>query len=434
MEKENRILLKNSIASIIIKGFDYLVVFLTTPLLLRCLGDYKYGVYATTLSIISWIYYFDFGVGNGLRNKITEAYAKNDLDSVKKNVSVAFVLVGFLSTIIIIMGLVFCFFTDLEQLLNASVENENLNQILFIAIVLAAVNFLLSLSGSILLAIKKTALNNAFAVVAKLLFLGFLVVLVLGKIELLGYVVIAEGIAQLLKNIIATVYVVRTDNNLVFSFSKVDFSYSKGILGFGVLIFIMQISALVLNSTDNLIIQKLFSAEEVTPYNLCFKYYSIINALFAATISPFWASYTSAYVEKNKIFIKKTLKKSWLMYVAVLLMLIVMTFIFEPFMRLYLGREVSFPLELKFLMALYFVILILSHTFSTFIHAISKVKLTTVACVISAVLNIPLSIYFATTAGMGINGVILGSIICIAITTVTYIYVTFIELKKLEMC
>ena len=79
-KEENRIIIRNSMWSIGFKGAEYLLTFLTTPLLLRCLGISKYGVYTSALSLVSWIYYFDFGIGSGLRNKITESIVKEDYD------------------------------------------------------------------------------------------------------------------------------------------------------------------------------------------------------------------------------------------------------------------------------------------------------------------------------------------------------------------
>ena len=107
-------------------------------------------------------------------------------------------------------------------------------------------------------------------------------------------------------------------------------------------------------------------------------------------------------------------------------------FIFIPFMRIYLGKELDYQPGLVLLVVIYYTIWIFSHNFSSFVHGISKVKLTTIACVISTIVNILCSIFFATTCGMKLNGVILGSIISILITTPCYVYTTLREIRKLE--
>ena len=55
-KKQNRIILQNSAFSVGFKALSYLLAFLTTPLLLKCLGETNYGIYTTTLSLVSWIY------------------------------------------------------------------------------------------------------------------------------------------------------------------------------------------------------------------------------------------------------------------------------------------------------------------------------------------------------------------------------------------
>ena len=48
------------------------------------LGDEKYGIWATILSFISWIYYCDLGIGNGLRNKLASTIVIGDKEASKK--------------------------------------------------------------------------------------------------------------------------------------------------------------------------------------------------------------------------------------------------------------------------------------------------------------------------------------------------------------
>ena len=59
-----------------------------TPLVLGYLGDIKYGIWAIILNIISWINYFDVGIGNGLRNKLSEKISLNDHEGANKYVHI----------------------------------------------------------------------------------------------------------------------------------------------------------------------------------------------------------------------------------------------------------------------------------------------------------------------------------------------------------
>ena len=70
--------------SLFYKVAGSLLGFISAPLALDCLGESKYGIYISVLSIISWIYYFDLGVGNGLRNRLAANLANDEYDKAKK--------------------------------------------------------------------------------------------------------------------------------------------------------------------------------------------------------------------------------------------------------------------------------------------------------------------------------------------------------------
>lgn len=433
-KKQDRIILKNSVFSVGFKGLSYLLSFITTPVLLNCLGDYKYGIYTTALSLISWIYYFDFGIGSGLRNKLTSAVVKKEFDKAQDYINVSYFIIGIISFVAFGVILLLSLFIDFDTILNANLKDENLNYIIVIAILIACINFVISLSKNILLSVQKTALVDGFGIASKIIMLLALVVYSKTGSSAMLVIVIIEGISELIKNIIASIYISKKYKYLTPSFSRrVKMGYSRDILSFGIQIFVMQIAALILNATDNVIIMKLFSAADVTPYNLGHKFFSIINAFFVAATGSLWTAYTTAYTVNDVKYIKKTLGKSLLFYACTLIAIICAFYIFKPFMRIYIGHELEYQEGLIVLIALYYAILIFSHNFSSFVHGISKVKITTIASIVSAGFNIPCSIFCATVLNMGINGVILGSIISLLITTPCYVFTTYAEIRKMSL-
>ena len=430
--KQNSIIIKNSVFSIGFKGLSYILSFLTTPLLLNCLGEVKYGIYTTALSLVSWIYYFDFGIGSGLRNKVTKALIDEDRETVQKSVNAAYFIISLISLLAFTLVLIASFFLDFDEILHAGLTDESLNVILLVAILFACINFVLSLSKNILWAIQLTAFVDGLSIVSKVFWLAALWIYSKTGSASMLIIVLLEGISELIRNMIASVYITRKSIGIRPTFGKIDMTYSKGILGFGLQIFVMQIAALVLNTTDNMIIMRLFTASDVTPYSLGHKYFSFINAFFIAATGSLWTTYTTAYTVKDAAYIKKTLRKALAFYCITLLGIVIAYIVYVPFMRIYLGVELEYQSGLIFLIALYYAILIFSHNFSAFVHGISKVKLTTIACVISAIVNVPCSIFLAATCAMGLNGVILGSIVSLLITTPCYLYTTVKEIKKME--
>lgn len=58
-----------------------------------------------------------------------------------------------------------------------------------------------------------------------------------------------------------------------------------------------------------------------------------------------------------------------------------------------------------------------NNIFAYFINGVGKIKLQLVTAVISSIINIPLSIFLGRNMGMGINGVIAATIICLLLGT-----------------
>ena len=87
-KKDDRstIALLNVIMSFIIKGISILVSLVLVPLTLHFLDTYEYGLWLTISSILLWIDYFDIGLGNGLRNKLSEALVAKDMELAKEYV------------------------------------------------------------------------------------------------------------------------------------------------------------------------------------------------------------------------------------------------------------------------------------------------------------------------------------------------------------
>ena len=83
---------KSSAISFVAKALTVLAGLVTMPIVYNSLDKYQFGVYATLTSIISWIDMFDFGITQGLRNRLTEARADGDIQRARKYISTSYLL------------------------------------------------------------------------------------------------------------------------------------------------------------------------------------------------------------------------------------------------------------------------------------------------------------------------------------------------------
>ena len=73
-DKDERNLLLHIALAFGVKGLALLVSFFSMPLYIKYFGnDEALGLWYTILSLLSWVQICDLGLGNGLRNRLTEA-------------------------------------------------------------------------------------------------------------------------------------------------------------------------------------------------------------------------------------------------------------------------------------------------------------------------------------------------------------------------
>ena len=133
---------KSMTLNILCKPISMILSILYTPLLLNYLGSEKYGVWATMLSIISWVNYFDIGIGQGLRNTLTEALAKNDPKGAQEASSTAYILLSLIATVVFVCLLILTFILNWNSIFNT---NEKVQAAVAISFLFICVNFILGL-------------------------------------------------------------------------------------------------------------------------------------------------------------------------------------------------------------------------------------------------------------------------------------------------
>lgn len=402
---------KNIIISFLLKGIMIIIGFIRVPLILNYLEPEKYGIWLTLGSVIAWFAFFDIGLGNGLRNKLAEALAKDDKDLARTYVSTTYAI---LFIIIGVFYLVFLFINpslDWTKILNTSdVLANKLTILAFIVVTFFSLRFVLNLVGIVLISDQKPAVQSFLSASGSLIYLIILYLLTKTTSGSLLYIGIASGISPTIVLILASLFFYkRKYEYLRPSIKYVDFKYFKDLGTLGIQFFILQISALIIFSTDNMIITQVLGPENVVPYNIAHRYIGVISMGFGIIMWPFWSAYTEAYVKDDIKWIKNTTRKLikiWgLAFVGVVFLIIISS----PVYHFWVGDKVEVPLLLSIGMGLFVLISQWNNIFVFFINGVGKIRLQLLGGIFIALINIPVSIYFAKNLGMGAAGVIFGT-------------------------
>ena len=393
-------------------GISYLLV----PLTINYLNIEQYGIWMTLLSIMSWVVFFDIGLGSGMRNKLAEALATNDIKLAKTYVSTAYIAISIIALIFFILLISILPFAPWNKVFNTTtVSNYELLKVVFIIGFFFLFNFVLSLYKQISYAYQQASLAtlgqlllNLFAIITIYLLIHY----TSGRLLYLG---IGYGLSMILSSLLLTYYFYKKHEEVIPSPRCVDLSKIRDIASLGVKFFIIQMAVLVIFATDNMIITQVLGPEYVTPYNVVWKLFSIVIMGHTILVTPLWSAYTEAYAKGDIKWIRNTLKKLNILMIPIIISVLVLIIFARDIINVWVGPNIRFSYYLVIFMGIYTVIATWNNIYAYFVNGIGRIKLQMYSAIIGGLINIPLSIYFASYLDMGISGVILGTIVSLSL-------------------
>ncbi|WP_231495054.1 lipopolysaccharide biosynthesis protein [Prevotella sp. P6B1] len=180
------------------------------------------------------------------------------------------------------------------------------------------------------------------------------------------------------------------------SLKFVDLTEARTIIKTGLHFFIIQISGIILFASSNLLISKLFSPDMVTPYQITYRYFSIMLVVFTVICMPFWNATTDAYEKKDMQWIRQATKKLRIMLIGILIGMIIMILVSKYVYAIWIGQIISIDLNMSIIMACYIFILIYSMRYSYFLNGLGKLRLQLYFSTGAAIVFIPLA-YLVTS-------------------------------------
>lgn len=387
------LLQKNILASFLIKGWSAVIVLLLVPVTLHCLGDYKNGIWLTISSMLLWIDNMDIGLGNGLRNKIAEYMAHHEVHRARQLVSSTFALLSCIIIPVILVLAVLILSCDTYQIFNASPSIiSDLDTVLIVTVLLVCTTFVFKLIGNFYMGMQLPAVSNLLIAIGQTLALiGTYIVYWSGSHSLM-YIAIVNTAAPLFVYLVAFPYTfLYKFPHLRPSFRLIDFKEGKTVINTGIQFFIMQISSVILFMTSNILISNLFTPSMVTPYQITYRYFSILLVAFTVICMPFWNATTDAYERGDIEWIRDATRKLRLMIIGIIACMTLMVVLSPWVYSIWIGDSITIDIRMSIVMASYIFILIYSMRYSYFINGIGKLRLQLIFTTSAAILFIPLA-------------------------------------------
>ena len=418
---------KNIIASLMVKGLSIVVSLLLVPLTLGYVSSELYGIWLTLSSIMLWLNFFDVGFTLGLKNKLAEAIALEQWERGKALVSTTYFMMVVIFVPLCLILEILIPTVNWASFLNVDPSyNPDIQRAMSILSACFCMQMIVNVLTAIVAAFQKVALSSAFPVIGQLLSLIIIFILTKCCPPSLYLLSMAISTMPVIVLIVASVILFSLKFRRVAPSSKlVDRCYIKDLFGLGFKFFIIQIQVVIMLQTTNILISNLSGPNDVTSYNIAYKYIGVGMMLFNIILSPLWPAFTDAYTRKDYAWMNGVYSKMRRLWALTALAIAGMVAISPLVYRVWIGDRAEVPVMMTIIVAIYTILHSWDSLQSMLINGIGCVKLQTRITIIGIIFHIPLSIF------LGKYLAAYGVIVSLIVITIIYIIVLTTQLQKI---
>lgn len=393
----------NVLVSVAAKLAASATTILSVPILLKILGVEKYGAWVTLTSMLTWITIFDFGIGYGLKNKVTRDLAVNDDEDLRH-----YVVGCFQFTMLVSLVLVAILFIAIHKIAILKL-NESISLYLYLPYL---ITFPLTISASVLQGARKVGLQTILGSVGSVYWLISLVIIYYFSITLdTSYLALLYAGSYVLQNMLNYYYASKITNcKLTDMFNFKFVTKSLPVLSIGIRFLLLQITSIVLFSIGNYLVYTNLSAADAALYDSTNKLFLFGMSMFNIAIAVFWPEFTHSL----KLNDRARSKKLFNALLIISLVFSVGSFAFAYAVPFIVAIWTKGALIVTVKQALPFALLVsiqsLAYCGAVILNVVEAVRGQIILAVVAAVLMVPLSKWFFVL-GTGIGSIPLASAI-----------------------
>lgn len=395
---------KNISVSLLMRAASILASLLLVPLTINYVNPTQYGIWLALSSIIGWVTFFDLGLGNGFRNKFTEAKAHGNDLLAKKLVSTTYITISIIVFIVFFAAYLVNEFLNWSDILKVSQSyKDELSRVFIIVILFTCVNMVANVFATLLQADQKPGIASVITAIGQ--YVSLIVIFLLSKFtegNLYNLAVFYSGIpCCVMLTASLFFFILSPYKKYSPSFSTFDKKLIRQIMGLGYQFFIIYVCLIAIFQIINLVITREIGPLGVTQYNIVNRYFNIIYMLINILVTPFWSAFTDAYAKKDFVWMKSMVKKLQLCWYSFIILGFVMLLFSSFFYRIWIGDRVNIPFYLSLAMFFFSITQSLGTIYMYLINGIGTIRIQLITYVIFAMLSWPLLTYSARYLGLG---------------------------------
>jgi O-antigen/teichoic acid export membrane protein len=419
-------------SSVIAKSVNTLAMLFVVPITLTHLGSERFGLWMAITSLVAFLEFADLGIANVILNLVSEANAKDDKGAARVYISNAFFMLTWVSLAI---AFVFAFLHSQiwwDHFFNVSSPLAKSEAGAAVAIFVGCfiLNIPLAIIPKIQMGYQEGYLSNVWQATSNVI--GFVAIIAAVHLEagLPALVLVIAGF-PLIANIMNGIALFFFQRPWLFPRKRdLNGPIAKKILRIGCLFLILQATNSVIYSSDNIIIVKMLSPEDVTNYSVSSRLFTIVPNVLYMFLGPLWPAFAEANSRGDEAWLKKTLIKA--IMASIIICVISSSFIIlfgEKILEMWVGPRVIFSMGLMIGFGIWSVLSSVITSIALFLYAVNKMWFQVIFAVMTAFLSTIAKIAFA--GAIGLQGVVWGNIlVSVLIMLVPYIIYLAIRFRK----
>ena len=399
----DRALFKNISGAFMFKGLGMLLSFFSLPIYMGFFENkLVLGVWFTILSTSNWIFMFDIGIGNGLRNCLTREFVRGDKQRIKTYISSAYIMITVIALVLLGIGTIALGYVDWNIFFNISesvVDKATLAttvKIIYVGIIL---QFVFKIVIYILYALQKSAVNNMIAFLTSLF--QFLAVLLLPSSSISDNLIRLAIVFVVSSNIlyIAVTLVAFRDEQLKgcgVSLKYFEKEAATKTINIGVLFLWTQILHLLILLTDDYLVTKFTSPKYEVYFSIYYRLFSMAGTVFALALTPVWSAVTKAQEERDYLWVKKIYKTANIAVIVGVIGEFFIIAVMQFVVNVWLGdHAIQVDYSYALIFAVYGSIMMLQSVQETFAYGFGKVMFLCICYSIGVIVKYSV-VYFGT--------------------------------------
>jgi O-antigen/teichoic acid export membrane protein len=301
----------NGITSLMAKLVVLATTIISVPLTYHYLGAERYGLWMTVTSVVLFLGFADFGVGNGLTASIAAAHGRDNQDMARREVSCGFYL------LVLIAGFLVLAFALCYPLIpwatlygtKTALAGAEAGPASAILILCTALSMPLGTVLRIQLGYQEGYIGDLWNAAGNLLALGGIIIAthLRGSLPLLVFAVAAAPLLATTINCIIQFFYMRPWLRPSLAFFEPKAALHLALVGG--LFFLQQCFGLIYYVSDNVVISREMGAAEVAHYAVLQRIFSI-GLVAQYFMLPLWPAIAEAVVRQDYAWARRTARQA----------------------------------------------------------------------------------------------------------------------------